>query len=207
MKHYLKSIRTAFLFSIGMMLLCGVVYPYALTAVSQVVFKDKANGSLIEVDGKPVGSAIVGQDFNDERFFKGRPSAYNYNTYTKEDKENGDYAGIGSGSNNYAPTNPDLKGRMEEDIKAFLKQNPGVKRSDIPEDLVTASGSGLDPHITPKAAQIQVEAIAKASGLSNEKLDGIIKRNTTNKLAGVFGEVTVNVLECNLDIAQELNMI
>lgn len=207
MKRYIKSIRTALLFSIGMLVICGVLYPLALTGVSQVFFKDKANGSLIEINGKVVGSKIVGQKFEDEKFFKGRPSAVNYNTYTEEEKENGDYGGVASGSNNYAPSNPDLKARMEADIQSFLDANPSVERSSIPEDLVTASGSGLDPHISVKAAKVQVAAIAKASGLSQEDLNKIIENNTTDKVAGVFGEVTVNVLQCNLDIAKKLNLI
>lgn len=207
MKQYLKSIRTALLFSIGMMLLCGVLYPLAVTGVSQLIFPDKANGSLIEVDGKVVGSKLVGQDFSDARYFKCRPSAYNYNTYTEEDKENGDYAGIASGSNNYGTTNPELKKRMKADIDTFLKNNPTVDRKDIPEDIVTASGSGLDPHISPEAANVQVDAIAEASGLSKEKLKSIIEKNTSDKIAGVLGEVTVNVLGCNLDIAKELNLL
>ncbi|MEG0275374.1 MAG: potassium-transporting ATPase subunit C, partial [Longicatena sp.] len=119
MKRYIKSIRTALLFSIGMLVICGVLYPLALTGVSQVFFKDKANGSLIEINGKVVGSKIVGQKFEDDKFFKGRPSAVNYNTYTEEEKENGDYGGVASGSNNYAPSNPDLKARMEADIQSF----------------------------------------------------------------------------------------
>ncbi|MEG0470079.1 MAG: K(+)-transporting ATPase subunit C [Longicatena sp.] len=207
MKRYIKSIRTALLFSIGMLVICGVLYPLALTGVSQVFFKDKANGSLIEINGKVVGSKIVGQKFEDDKFFKGRPSAVNYNTYTEEEKENGDYGGVASGSNNYAPSNPDLKARMEADIQSFLDANPSVERSSIPEDLVTASGSGLDPHISVEAAKVQVAAIAKASGLSQEDLNKIIENNTTDKVAGVFGEVTVNVLQCNLDIAKKLNLI
>ncbi|MGX8835039.1 K(+)-transporting ATPase subunit C [Amedibacillus sp. YH-ame6] len=207
MKRYIKSIRTALLFSIGMLVICGVLYPLALTGVSQVFFKDKANGSLIEINGKVVGSKIVGQKFEDEKFFKGRPSAVNYNTYTEGEKENGDYGGVASGSNNYAPSNPDLKARMEADIQSFLDANPSVERSSIPEDLVTASGSGLDPHISVEAAKVQVAAIAKASGLSQEDLNKIIENNTTDKVAGVFGEVTVNVLQCNLDIAKKLNLI
>ncbi|MGX8852806.1 K(+)-transporting ATPase subunit C [Amedibacillus sp. YH-ame10] len=207
MKRYIKSIRTALLFSIGMLVICGVLYPLALTGVSQVFFKDKANGSLIEINGKVVGSKIVGQKFEDDKFFKGRPSAVNYNTYTEEEKENGDYGGVASGSNNYAPSNPDLKARMEADIQSFLDANPSVERSSIPEDLVTASGSGLDPHISVEAAKVQVAAIAKASGLSQEDLNKIIENNTTDKVAGVFGEATVNVLQCNLDIAKKLNLI
>lgn len=207
MKKYMKSLRTAFLFTIGMVLICGLIYPLALTGVSQLIFPDKANGSLIEVNGKEVGSANVGQDFTDARLFKCRPSAYNYNTYTEEQKEDGTYAGVSSGSNNYGNSNPALKERVEQDIKKFLDANPDVAKTDLPGDLLTASGSGLDPHISVASAEIQIPAIAEASGLSEEKLKEIIKNNTNEKTFGVLGEVTVNVLGCNLEIAKLTGMI
>lgn len=207
MKSFLKVARQALVFSIGMVLVCGILYPLALTGVSQVLFPTQANGSLVEVDGKEVGSTLVGQDFQDERLFKCRPSAYNYNTYTQAEKDDGTYAGVASGSNNYAPSNPDLLTRVEEDIDAFLAANPDVKKEDIPMDIVTASGSGLDPHISVASANIQVAAIASASGLSEQELQTIIENHTTKKFLGVFGEETVNVLECNLEIAQKIGMI
>lgn len=207
MKNIMKSIRQALTFSIILIVICGFLYPMALTGFAQVLFPSQANGSMVEVDGKEVGSTLVGQDFKDERLFKCRPSAYNYNTYTQEDIDSGDYAGVASGSNNYAPSNPDLLQRVEEDIQSFLDQNPDVKKEDIPMDIVTASGSGLDPHISVAAAQIQIPAIAKASGISESELQAIIDQHTTGKFLGVFGEETVNVLECNLEIAQKINLI
>lgn len=132
MKKYLKSIKTALSVSIMMFLICGFAYPMLLTGISQIVFPDQANGSLVEMDGEVVGSALVGQDFTDERLFHCRPSAYQYNTYTEEEKEKGTYSGLSSGSNNYAATNPKLEERINEDIKEFLKENPTVSKSKNP---------------------------------------------------------------------------
>ena len=154
-----------------------------------------------------VGSEFVGQQFEDSRFFHGRVSSVNYNCYTDEEKEDGSYGGVSSGSFNYANSNPELKARVEEDMAAWMEAHPDVKQEDIPSDLLTASGSGLDPHITVQGARVQVGAVAKASGLTEEALNDIIDRNTTGKLLGIFGEETVNVLGCNLDIAEALGMI
>lgn len=207
MKSFLKNFKHAFVFSIVMIVLCGFIYPLALTGVSQVFLPAQANGSVVEVDGKAVGSSLVGQDFSDERLFKCRPSAYNYNTYTEKEKEDGTYGGVSSGSNNYGNTNPDLEKRVQEDIDAFLKANPDVDKNDIPGDLLTASGSGLDPHISVESAKVQVSAIAKASGISEDKLNDIIESNTTGKFLGVFGAETVNVLGCNLEVAKLIGLI
>lgn len=206
MKKYLHSLRSALFFSVAMVVLCGFVYPLVLTGIAQVVFPVQANGSLIEVDGKAVGSRIVGQKFEGEQYFKGRPSSINYNTYSAKDKKDGTYGGVASGSYNYAPSNPDLKKRVKEDIANLLEANPTLKTSDIPMDLVTASGSGLDPDITVDAALVQIDAIAKASGLSKTELKAIVEKNTTKKVLGVLGEERVNVLMCNLDIAKKLGI-
>lgn len=144
---------------------------------------------------------------------KCRPSAYNYNTYYQDEQGNqyyndgSEFAGLGSGSNNYAPSNPALAERVEADIEAFLSANPDVKREDIPADLMTASGSGLDPHITPESARIQLPALAVASGLSEEELEQIVQDNTEGKFLGIFGEETVNVLGVNLDIAKAMGLV
>lgn len=207
MKSMIKHFREALVFTVMMLVVCGLLYPLALTAVAQVAFNDQANGSIVEVNGKAMGSSLVGQDFTDARLFKCRPSAVNYNTYTKEDKENGTYGGVASGSSNYAATNPELKKRVQADIKKFLKANPDVAQKDIPGDLLTASGSGLDPHISLEAAKIQIPAIAKASGLTEDKLLEIVKRNTEEKAFNIFGEQRVNVLSCNLEIGQLIGLI
>lgn len=117
------------------------------------------------------------------------------------------FAGLSSGSANYAPSNEALTERVEADIEAFLAKNPEVKREDIPTDLLTASGSGLDPHISPASAEVQVPRIAEASGLSEEEVRAIIERHTSGKILGVFGENKVNVLETNVEIAQAMGLI
>ena len=118
-----------------------------------------------------------------------------------------EFPGIGSGSNNYAATNPALTERVEADIEAFLEKNPGVNREDIPTDLLTASGSGLDPHISPASAEIQIPRIAEASGLTEEEIEDIVSENTQGKVFGVFGEETVNVLKVNIEIAQRMGIL
>ena len=214
MKKLGKSIGKAFVFCVVMMLLCSFAYPLALTGVSQVAMKEKANGNLIDQNGNPtvdpeeaVGSALVGQDFTEDYFFKGRVSSVNYNTYTEEQKENGEYAGVSSGSYNYGNSNPELKERIEKDLDEFLATHPGVKKEDVPSDLLTASGSGLDPHISPEAAEVQIKAVAEHSGLSEETVREIVKENTEEKVLGIYGEARVNVLKCNLGIAEKMGLI
>lgn len=205
MKKYLKPIKTAFFVAITMFLICGFAYPLVLTGISQIVFPDQANGSIVEMDGKAVGSSLVGQDFTDQRLFHCRPSAYNYNTYTQEEKENGTYSGLSSGSNNYAVSNPELEKRLNEEIEQFLKENPTISKDEIPSDIITASGSGLDPHISVEAANVQIDRIVKNTQLSREKVETLIEQNTQGKLFGIFGEETVNVLELNLSLVKEMN--
>ena len=214
MKKLGKSIGKAFVFCVVMMLLCSFAYPLALTGVSQVAMKEKANGNLIDQNGDPavdpeeaVGSALVGQDFTEDYFFKGRVSSVNYNTYTEEQKENGEYAGVSSGSYNYGNSNPELKERIEKDLDEFLATHPGVKKEDFPSDLLTASGCGLDPHSSPEAAEVQVKAVAEHSGLSEETVREIVKENTEEKVLGIYGEARVNVLKCNLGIAEKMGLI
>lgn len=214
MKKLGKSIGKAFVFCVVMMLLCSFAYPLALTGISQVAMKEKANGNLIDKNGnstadpeEAVGSALVGQDFTEDYFFKGRVSSVNYNTYTEDQKENGEYAGVSSGSYNYGNSNPELKERIEKDLDEFLATHPGVKKEDVPSDLLTASGSGLDPHISPEAAEVQVKAVAEHSGLSEETVREIVKENTEEKVLGIYGEARVNVLKCNLGIAEKMGLI
>jgi K+-transporting ATPase ATPase C chain len=203
----LKGIKRPLLVTLVLLLICGLAYPLLLTGISQIVFPKQANGNLVIVDGQAIGSELIGQDFTDTRFMKSRPSAVNYNTYTQKDKESGNYTGVGSGSKNYAPSNPELVKRVEADIAEFLEANPSVKKEDIPTDLLTASGSGLDPHISPKSAAVQIPALVKATGLSKEALEVIVEKNTQSKFLGIFGDETVNVLKVNLQIAKELGLI
>ena len=206
-KNFGKSLGTAVLFTIACLVICSFIYPLALTGVSQLTMPVQANGNLIDENGNPtndeskaVGSALVGQAFTEPCYFQGRVSSINYNTYTEEEKENGDYAGVSSGSFNYGNSNPDLKARVEEDLAAFLESHPDLKAEDIPSDLLTASGSGLDPDISPEAAEIQIPTVAKNSGLSEDQVKDIVAKNTNHKVLGVFGQERVNVLRCNLDI-------
>ena len=199
MKKFGKMLGKAFVFCIVMIVLCSFVYPLALTGVSQLTMKNNANGNLIDKNGEPtnnieeaVGSELVGQDFTEDYFFRGRVSSVNYNTYTEEQKENGEYTGVSSGSFNYANSNPELEKRIQEDLDEFLE---------------THSGSGLDPHISPEAAQVQVAAVAENSGLSQQEVQEIVEENTEHKVLGVFGEERVNVLKCNLDIAGAMGLI
>ena len=192
-----KNLKKALLVSVVLMIVCGFGFPMVLTGISKVAFPYQANGSLIEQDGKVVGSEHVGQLFTEPYFMKGRPSAVGYNTSDKE-------VDVASGSNNYGPSNENLHKRVEKDIEEFLKQNPDVKKEDIPTDLLTASGSGLDPHISVESAMIQIPAISKASGISEEELEKIVNENIEGKMMGIFGEEKVNVLKINLEIAKRL---
>ena len=205
--------RQAVVVTLLLLFLCGFAFPVVLSGISAVIFPSQAHGSLVTADGTPVGAAHVGQEFTKPYFMKTRPSAYHYNTYYEDAQGNQfyndgtEFSGLGSGSNNYAPSNPALVERVQADIEAFLDANPGVRREDIPADMVTASGSGLDPHISPQAAQIQIPALAEASGLSQQELEQIVADNTQGKLLGIFGEETVNVLGVNLDIAESMGLI
>ena len=214
----IKSLRAPVLVTLVLLLICGLIYPVVMTGLSQALFPSQANGSIIYVDGQAVGAKNVGQDFTEDYFMWCRPSAYNYNTYYEEDtdgdgqveqyyNDGSEFAGLSSGSNNYAPSNPALTERVEADIEAFLEKNPGLTREDIPTDLMTASGSGLDPHISPMSAEIQIPRIVEASGLSEDVVRQIIADNTNGKTLGVFGEETVNVLGVNVDIAQAMGLV
>ena len=207
MKTVAKTIGKAVVFCLVMMVLCSLIYPLALTGVSQLTMEAKADGSKVDEEGnlttdtkKAVGSALIGQDFTEDCYFQGSVSSVNYNTYTEEQKETGEYAGVASGSYNYGNSNPELEKRMQEDLDEFLKDHPGVKPEDVPAELLTASGSGLDPHISPRSAEVQIPTVAENSGLSEEVVEQIVKDNTEHKTLGVFGEERVNVLGCNLDI-------
>ena len=212
-KNLLHGTRQAATVSVILMLICGLLFPCLLTGLSCLFFPNQAGGNLITVNGQTVGAKYIGQEFTKDYYMWSRPSAYHYNVYTED--ENGkqyytdgtEFLGIGSGSNNYAPSNSALTERVEADIKVFLEKNPEVKREDIPTDLLTASGSGLDPHISPESAEIQIPRIVEASGLSEDVVRDIVKNNTDGKFLGIFGEETVNVLMVNIEIAQNMGLI
>jgi K+-transporting ATPase ATPase C chain len=166
--------------------LTGIVYPLVVTGVAQAAFPRQANGSLIMKDGKPVGSSLIGQQFDDPKYFWSRLSgtspAYN--------------AGASTGTN-YGPLNPAFKDAAKARIDALHAADPG-NQAPVPVDLVTASGSGLDPHISPAAAEYQVERVAKARGLDPAKLRSLVAEHTQGRDLAVLGEPGVNVLELNL---------
>ena len=211
-KNFFKSLRPALAVTLLLMLICGLCYPLLMTGFSQLLFPKQANGSLITVDGKAVGSRFVGQEFTADYFMKGRPSAVHYNTYRVDEAGQEEYldgtpfTGLASGSSNLGPSNPALAERVERDMEAFLAANPSISQKEIPADLVTASGSGLDPHISPASAEVQLPAIAEASGLSMETLEKIVSNNTNKKLFGIFGEEVVNVLGVNIGIADAMGL-
>ena len=210
MKIFFEYSKRELLITFSMLILCGLIYPFAVTGVAQVLFKHQANGSLIDLDGEIIGSEKVGQAFTAPEYFSGCVSSINYNVYTKEDTvpdANGEtnYGGVSSGTFNYAPSNPELVKRIETDIEKFLVMNPDVQREQIPADLMTASGSGLDPHISVDAALIQIKRVAKESGLSVNEVKAIVNTNSESRVFGVLGENIVNVLGTNLDIYKKMN--
>ena len=206
-KKFLESFKT----TIVLMLICGLVFPLCLTVLGGLIFPHQANGNLVMVDGEAVGSEYVGQEFSEPYFMKSRPSAVHYNTYFEDEAGNKTYAdgseftGLASGSNNYGPSNPALVERVEADMEAFLAANSEISEEDIPTDLLTASGSGLDPHISVESALIQIPAIAEASGIEEATLKEIVDNNTSHKVLGIFGEETVNVLGVNIEIFETMS--
>lgn len=180
-------LRPALMSLLILTVVTGVVYPLVVTGIAQMVFPYQANGSLIVKDGKVVGSALIGQPFDDPKYFWGRPSAtspFGYN------------AGSSSGSN-LSPTNPDLIKAVQGRVDALRGADPGNTAA-VPVDLVTSSGSGLDPHISPAAALYQVSRVARERKLSPDTVQTLVDRHTQGRLWGVLGEPRVNVLALNL---------
>ncbi|SDP68910.1 K+-transporting ATPase ATPase C chain [Rhodoferax sp. OV413] len=167
--------------------LTGVVYPLVVTGVGQAAFPHQAAGSLILRDGKPVGSALIGQNFSDAKHFWGRPSATGPQPYN----------GVASSGSNQGPLNPALVDAVKARIQALRDADPG-NTAPVPVDLVTASASGLDPHISPAAARFQVARVAKARGLEVAKLQALVDQQVESPLLGFLGEPRVNVLQLNL---------
>ncbi len=182
-KTTLQSIRAL----IVLTLITGVAYPLIVTGIAQVAFKHQANGSLIEKDGKVLGSELIGQPFSDPKYFWSRPSATSPQPYN----------GASSSGSNQGPTNPALKEAVEGRVKA-LRDAGGDPAKPIPVDLLTASGSGLDPHISPAAADYQVARIAKARSLPEQRVRELVAKHTEGRQLGILGEPVVNVLKLNL---------
>jgi K+-transporting ATPase ATPase C chain len=185
----LRQIRQAFLIFVALSVLTGIVYPLVITGIAQLVFPRQANGSLVYRDGRPVASELIGQNFTDRKYFWGRPSATSPMPYNAES----------SGGSNLGPTNPDLIKAVRERIAALKAADPS-NEAPIPVDLVTSSGSGLDPHISPAAADYQVARVAKARGLDVETVRQLVARHTAGRTLGLLGEPRVNVVELNLDL-------
>lgn len=183
----MKILKQSIIVSLVLFLLCGIVYPYLMTGIANVFFKEKAQGSLVYVDNKPVGSSLIGQQFTEDKYLHGRPSAYGYNTYDEKPAEDVLPA---SGGTNYGNSNPAYVENVQNNLKQVMEENPNVKAEDIPSDLVTASGSGLDPHITVKGAMVQVDRIAKARNIDKEMVIKVIDENSYKD--------TVNVLKTNI---------
>jgi K+-transporting ATPase ATPase C chain len=181
----MKNLVTAILIFLVLTVITGLAYPLLVTGIAQLVFPHQANGSLIEKDGKAVGSELIGQPFSGPAYFWSRPSAtapaYN--------------AAASSGSN-LGPTNPALLDRVKADVERIQEAHPG--KGPVPVDLVTASGSGLDPHISPAAAFYQVERVAAARGIDPAALRRLVAEHIEGRTFGVLGEPRVNVLELNL---------
>lgn len=197
MSYLKKAIRM----TIVMIVICGLMYPLFITGVGKVLFPYQANGSIITVDGKEVGSELIGQQYNDDKYFSGRlSSAVNYNI-----SEDGKEIDASSGSQNLATTSDILKERVEADIEIFLAKNPEVSKEDISPELISQSGSGLDPHITPKGCEIQIPRVSKATKISEVELTKMIKENTEKKWLGLYGAERVNVLKLNIAIDEKLS--
>ena len=183
-----KNLLTAVLMTIVTTVLLGLVYPLVVTGLAQVIFPDKANGQLIRrADGAVIGSRLIGQPFTSPGYFHSRPSAAGANGYD---------AGASSGSN-LGPMNRKLIDRVNTDVARLQAENPGTP---VPIDLVTTSASGLDPHISPAAAEFQIPRVASERGLSELELRSIVSAHTEGRQLGFLGEPRVNVLELNLDL-------
>lgn len=192
----LKEIRPALVLVALLTAITGLAYPLAITGAAQALFPSAANGSLVVRDGKVVGSALIGQSFTSARYFHGRPSATTGADPADATKTVAQpYNAANSMGSNLGPTNPALAGRVKADMEALKAENPGVP---VPIDLVTTSGSGLDPHISPEAALFQVPRIAKARDIPEDKLRRLVALQTEERTLGLFGEPRVNVLALNL---------
>jgi K+-transporting ATPase ATPase C chain len=192
----LREIRPAIILLLALTVITGLVYPLAMTAIAGVIFPDQAEGSLIERDGKVVGSALIGQEFKDDKYFHGRPSATTAADPTDSTKTvPAPYNAANSGGSNLGPTSKALNDRIKDDVEKLKAENPN---SSVPVDLVTTSASGLDPDISPEGALFQVPRVAKARNMPEDRVRELVVKHTQGRLAGLLGEPRVNVLALNL---------
>jgi len=181
-----RNLVVATLMTVVTTILLGLVYPLVVTGLAQVLFPEKANGQLIQVDGKAVGSRIIGQAFSSPGYFRGRPSAAGTG-----------YDAANSSGTNLGPTNKKLIDAVKAAVDAAKSENPGAP---VPVDLVTSSASGLDPHVSPAAAAFQVPRVARERGMADADVQAVVALHTEGRSLGFFGEARVNVLELNLDL-------
>jgi K+-transporting ATPase ATPase C chain len=170
-------------------ILCGF-YPLVVTGIGQLIFPEQASGGIIMRDGKPVGARLIGQGFSKAEYFHGRPSSAG-------DKG---YDAANSSGSNLGPTNQKLFDAVKSNVEAFLKDNPTIRKGDVPTELVTGSGSGLDPHVSPEGALVQVDRVAQARKAGAEEIRALVKTHVEGPQLGIFGESVVNVLLLNLDL-------
>ena len=192
----LREIRPAIILLVGLTLITGLAYPLAMTGIAGVLFPKQAQGSLIEKDGKVVGSALIGQEFKDDKYFHGRPSATTAPDPNDSTKTvSAPYNAANSGGSNLGPTSKALADRVKEDVDKLKAENPSQP---VPVDLVTTSGSGLDPNISPEAALFQVPRVAKVRNIPEAKLRQLVEEHVEGRTLGILGEPRVNVLLLNL---------
>src|SRR6202023_3746353 len=192
----LREIRPAIVVLVALTLITGLVYPLAMTGIAKVILPRQAEGSLIEHDGKVIGSALIGQEFKSDKYFHGRPSATSAPDPADSTKTvSAPYNAANSGGSNLAPTSKALNDRVKEDVDKLKAENPNTP---VPIDLVTTSASGLDPEISPEGALFQVPRISKARNMPEDRVRELVTANTQGRLVGLLGEPRVNVLALNL---------
>jgi potassium-transporting ATPase KdpC subunit len=196
----LKEIRPAIVLVVLLTVITGLVYPLAMTGLAGIIFPSQAKGSLIEKDGTVIGSVLIGQNFTDDKYFHGRPSATTAPDPNDSSKTvPAPYNAANSGGSNLSPTNKALIDRVKDDVDKLKAENPNAP---VPIDLVTTTGGGLDPHISPEGALFQVPRIAKARNLPEDRVRQLVQEHTEGRTLGLLGEPRVNVLALNLSLDQ-----